>query len=138
MKPLAQYVYNYFGREAVQSLLDDMQSSECPGTVLGKFLERAGFQLNYAPRCVSSDKVVAWFVRGDLKLSYQETKDKDVSLHLDYGDPANVLYVLGFALREMGLLEIDEVMTGAEAQDAQQLDADSVLGPTIGYDPIYE
>ena len=138
MKPLAPYVYNYFGREAVQSLLDDMQSSECPGTVLGKFLERSGFRLNYAPRCVSSDKVDAWFVRGDLKLSYQETKDKDITLPLDYGYPANVLYVLGFVLREMGLLEIDVVMTGAEAQDTQQLDADSVLGPTIGYDPIYE
>lgn len=138
MTPLAQFVYNYFGRESVQSLLEDMQTSDCPGTVLGKFLDRAGFQPEYSPKTIRSSRVEVWFLDGKARLSYRETGDEDRVIPLNPDDPAEFLDSLACILRELGLLEIDEVMTGAEAQDAQQLDADSVLGPTIGYDPTYE
>ena len=140
MTPLAQFVYNYFGRESVQGLLDDMQTSDRPGTVLGKFLDRAGFQPEYSPKTIRSSRVEVWFFDGKARLSYRETGDKvqDRTILLNPDDPAAFLDSLACILRELGLLEIDEIMTGAEAQDAQQLDADSVLGPTIGYDPTYE
>lgn len=138
MTPLAQFVYNYFGRESVQSLLEDMQTSDCPGTVLGKFLDRAGFQPEYSPKTIRSSRVEVWFLDGKARLSYREIGDEDRVIPLNPDDPAEFLDSLACILRELGLLEIDEVMTGAEAQDAQQLDADSALGPTIGYVPTYE
>ena len=140
MTPLAQYIYNYFGREAIQALIENLQVSDCPGTVIGKFLDRAGFQPEYSPKTIQSRRLEVWFLDGKARLSYRESGDKeqDSTILFNPEDPARFLDALACVLRELGILEIDLMMTGAEAQDAQQLDADSVLGPTVGYNPIYE